>query len=97
MLCMPPPPPPAPPGWPTVLGGDQARRNDHIQPAGRTVVNRQMDPFLALAASGHVEIAGLAGLEKIDRLGRHPDRPGRGLADRSRPRVLSGRSRSTPR
>ena len=56
--------------------GDQARRHDHVQPAGRTIVNRQMDPFLALAASDHVEIAGLAGL-RVDRPSRSPRRSAR--------------------
>ena len=64
MLCMPPPAPPAAARLADRAGGDQARRNDHVQPAGRAVVNRQMDPLLTLAASDHVEIAGLAGLEQ---------------------------------
>ena len=78
-------------------GGDQARRNDHVQPAGRAVADRELDPFLTLAAGDHVEIAGLAGLEEIDRLGRHRGWHRGGLGIRPRPAAASGRSRSTPR
>ena len=69
MLCMPPPPPPPRP-WPAVLAAT-ARAERSRSAAARTIVDRQMNLVLTLAARDHVEVAGLLGLEQVDRLGRH--------------------------
>ena len=57
-------------------GGDQAGREDDVESLGTGVADCQVDPLLALAPSGHVEVARLAGLEEVDCLG--DDLRGRG-------------------
>ena len=76
--------------------GDQPRRDDHVQPALRGIADRQLDLVLPLAAGDHGQIAGLAGLEQVDGLGRHRDRRRRRLGRAAAGAgAWSGRSRST--
>ena len=79
MLCMPPRAAAGTARLGDRAGGDQARGHDHIEPSSRTVLDREMNPLLTLAARGDIEIAGFARREQVNRLRYHHDRTGCGF------------------